>query len=436
MSIDHRESDSNATGEPASALNVVLGVAGGIAAYKAPHIVRYFSERGHNVRVIPTQSALKFVGAATFEALSGNPVSTEVFEAIDEVQHVRLGQEADLLVIAPATADLLARLAQGRADDLLTASCLVATCPVVVAPAMHTEMWENPATKANVATLRERGITVLEPAHGRLTGKDTGPGRLPEPEHIAQLAHAVVQHPDIFARNLQGTKVLISAGGTHEALDPVRFLGNASSGKQGFALADVATQRGAEVTVVAGVTEDLHIPSGVRIVRVRSAREMQEKMNQLAPGMDVVIMSAAVADYRPAHTAESKMKKGGEDALDRLELVENPDILAGLVAARQAGEIPQQTSLIGFAAETGDAKATPLDHGIAKLKKKGCDLLMCNAVGDGKVFGMDDSAGWILRAPAPGQQPREPKVTEVPEGSKIHVAHEIWNQIEQLRAET
>lgn len=436
MSIVHRESHSTTAGEGAGTLNVVLGVAGGIAAYKAPHIVRYFSERGHQVRVIPTESALNFVGAATFEALSGNPVSTQVFEAIDEVQHVRLGQEADLLVIAPATADLMARLAQGRADDLLTASCLVATCPIVIAPAMHTEMWENPATQANVATLRERGITVLEPAHGRLTGKDTGPGRLPEPEHIAQLALAVVQHRDIFARNLQGTKVLISAGGTHEALDPVRFLGNASSGKQGFALADVATQRGAEVTVVAGVTEDLPTPSGARIVRVQSAREMQEKMNELASEMDVVIMSAAVADYRPTHKAETKMKKGGEATLDRLELVENPDILAGLVAARRAGGIPQQTSIIGFAAETGDETASPLDHGIAKLKKKGCDLLMCNAVGDGKVFGKDASAGWILRAPRQDQPSDEPGITEVQEGSKIHVAYEIWNQIEELRSAT
>lgn len=241
-------------------LNVLVGVGGGIAAYKSGALVRYFTEAGHDVHVIPTESALRFVGASTFEALSGNPVSTTVFEGVDEVRHVRLGQDADLIVIAPATADLLARLAHGRADDLLTASVLVATCPVVLAPAMHTEMWQNPATRENVATLRRRGVTVLEPAHGRLTGTDSGAGRLPEPEHIGALATAAQDRFGIFRQSLAGRRILVTAGGTHEALDPVRYLGNASSGRQGFALADVAVQRGAQVELVAGVTEDLPGP--------------------------------------------------------------------------------------------------------------------------------------------------------------------------------
>ncbi|KAB3523456.1 bifunctional phosphopantothenoylcysteine decarboxylase/phosphopantothenate--cysteine ligase CoaBC [Corynebacterium sp. zg254] len=414
-----------------TSLSVIVGVSGGIAAYKAAHLVRFFKEQGHDVRVIPTDAALNFVGAATFEALSGNPVDTHVFEAVDEVQHVRLGQEADLIVIAPATADCMARIAQGRADDLLTASVLVATCPVVLAPAMHTEMWLNPATQDNVATLRRHGKIVLEPAHGRLTGADSGPGRMPEPAHIGRLAEAVVDNPEVFRRDLEGTRVLISAGGTHEALDPVRFLGNASSGKQGFALADVAAQRGAEVTIVAGVTEDLDVPSGADIIRVRSALEMKEAMDARAQDADVVIMAAAVADYRPASVAEAKLKKGSETALDTLELVENPDILAGLVQARHDGQISASTAIVGFAAETGDDSASPLDHGIAKFQRKGCDLLMCNAVGDGKVFGQDHSQGWIISR---GEEDTgsAPHVVEVDAGTKLHVAARIWDEIHRL----
>lgn len=408
-------------------LRVVIGVGGGIAAFKAAHLVRYFTEQGHHVNVIPTNNALKFVGAATFEALSGNPVSNDVFDSIDEVQHVRLGQEADLIIIAPATADLMARLAQGRADDLLTASCLVATCPVVLAPAMHTEMWQHPATRDNVTLLRQRGTIVLEPAHGRLTGKDTGPGRLPEPHHIGQLAEAVVGDPAMYRRSLEGKRVVISAGGTHEALDPVRYLGNASSGRQGFALADVAAQRGADVTLVAGVTEDLPVPSGAHVVRVKSAREMQQAVTEAAREADVVIMAAAVADYRPATVAESKLKKGGETSLNTLELTENPDILAGLVEARRAGEVASDIKIVGFAAETGDENHSPLDHGKAKLLRKGCDLLMCNEVGVGKVFGQRDSQGWLLHPAGDSVA-----VTEVPHGSKLQVAADIWDEIESL----
>lgn len=398
------------------ALNIVVGVAGGIAAYKSCALVRFFKEAGHEVRVVPTESALNFVGRATFEALSGNPVSTTVFDAVEEVQHVRVGQEADLIVIAPATADLMARLVAGRADDLLTATCLVATCPVVVAPAMHTEMWHHTATRANVDTLRERGVTVLDPAHGRLTGKDSGPGRLPEPEQIGNLALTAVKTQG-FRRDLEGRRVLITAGGTQENLDPVRYLGNRSSGRQGFALAEIAAQRGAQVTLVAGHTDQLDTPCGAEVIRVVSAREMAEVVYKHAPDQDILIMSAAVADFRPEVEAGSKMKKGMDDAaLNTLRLVENPDILAGLVQRRGRGELGKCV-IVGFAAETGSVDHDPLDLAQAKLQRKGCDLLMFNQVGVGKVFGQLDNSGWLL---APGAQPQQ-----VPQGSKFVVASAI-----------
>lgn len=404
-------------------LNIVVGVAGGIAAYKACGLVRFFKELGHEVTVVPTPSALQFVGAATFEALSGNRVSTTVFEAVDEVQHVRVGQEADLVVIAPATADLMARLVAGRADDLLTATCLVATCPVVVAPAMHTEMWWNPATQHNVSVLRERGITVLDPAHGRLTGKDSGPGRLPEPVQIGNLALTVAARGG-FNRDLAGKRVLITAGGTQENVDPVRFLGNRSSGRQGFALAEVAAQRGAQVTVIAGHTDFLETPCGAEVVRVVSAREMAEAVAQRAGGADVIIMAAAVADFRPASEASAKLKKGVNDSdLTTISLVENPDILATTVQRRAAGEIGASV-IVGFAAETGSADQDPLELAKAKLQRKGCDLLMFNHVGHGKVFGQLDNSGWLL---APDRAPRE-----VPSGSKFEVADAIIDAIVDL----
>ncbi|MFC6146052.1 bifunctional phosphopantothenoylcysteine decarboxylase/phosphopantothenate--cysteine ligase CoaBC [Corynebacterium nasicanis] len=404
---------------------IVVGVAGGIAAYKACHLVRDLKEAGDDVRVVPTPSALNFVGAATFEALSGHPVSTTVFDAVDEVQHVRIGQEADAVVIAPATADVLARLVAGRADDLLTATVLVATCPVIVAPAMHTEMWWNAATQANVATLRERGVIVLEPAHGRLTGKDTGPGRLPEPEQIAELTRAVLDGAELRA-DWRGRRVLITAGGTQENLDPVRFLGNRSSGRQGFALAEIAAHRGAEVTIVAGATDDLPTPSGATIIRVGSAREMAAAVEKLAPEQDVIIMAAAVADFRPAQQAGAKMKKGrDEEALLTLELVENPDILATLVEQRRAGRIPASTTIVGFAAETGDNTHSALEFAQAKLARKGCDLLMANEVGEGKVFGQARNQGWLLAA--------DGSVEEVPDASKHVVAARILRGVDTLR---
>lgn len=403
---------------------ILIGVAGGIAAYKACHLIRDFTEHGDDVRVIPTEAALSFVGAATFEALSGHPVSTTVFDAVDEVQHVSLGQQADAIVIAPATADLIARLAGGRADDLLSASVLVATCPVIIAPAMHTEMWLHPATQDNVATLRRRGVTVMEPAHGRLTGTDTGAGRLPDPEQIAEFARTIIAGHRVD-HDWQGRKVVISAGGTQENLDPVRYLGNRSSGRQGFALAEIAAQRGADVTIVAGNTEALPVPSGAAVVRVTSTRDMQEAMNAESADADIVIMAAAVADYRPASVAESKMKKGSADAdLAHLELVENPDILKGLVERRDSGALNPDAIIVGFAAETGDETTTVLEYAQRKFAKKGCDVLMANEVGEGKVFGQPTSAGWILRRDA------EPVVVEP--GSKQVVAAQILEAVNEI----
>lgn len=397
-------------------MNVVVGVAGGIAAYKACHLVRDFKERGDRVRVVPTANALNFVGAATFEALSGQPVETGVFTRVDEVQHVRVGQEADLVVVAPATADLLARVAAGRADDLLTSTILVATCPVVMAPAMHTEMWLNPATRENVATLRRRGFTVLEPAHGRLTGTDSGPGRLLEPNVIAELSRTVAAH-GALGRGLEGRRVLISAGGTQENIDPVRYVGNRSSGRQGYALADVAAHKGAKVTLVACDTEELETPAGAELVRVRSTRELKEAMDERAAQADVIIMSAAVSDYRPETEATSKLKKGeSDDALSSLRLVENPDVLRGLVDKRQAGET--KAVIVGFAAETDN----PLEYGKAKLERKGADLLMVNSVAGGKVFGQARNRGWLIG--------RDGSVAEIADGPKHVVAAQIWDAIE------
>lgn len=398
-------------------LHVIVGVSGGIAAYKACHVVRDFKEQGADVRVIPTENALRFVGAATFEALSGNTVETGVFSRVDEVQHVRLGQEADLVVVAPATADFLARVAAGRADDLLTTTILVATCPVVLAPAMHTEMWLNPATQANVETLRNRGITVLEPAHGRLTGKDTGPGRLPESHVIAELARTV-QRTAAFSPSLAGKRVLISAGGTQENVDPVRFIGNRSSGRQGYALGDIAAQRGAQVTIVAGATDQLEPPSGAEIVRVRSTRDMRDAMAERAPESDIIIMAAAVADFRPETEADTKLKKGqADEALSVIQLTENPDILKTLVQMRDAGQT--RATVIGFAAETDNE----LDYGREKLRRKGADMLMVNSVAGGGVFGQSRNRGWLLSADG-GQE-------EIPDGTKHEVAVRIWDAVER-----
>ncbi|MGC0363991.1 phosphopantothenoylcysteine decarboxylase/phosphopantothenate--cysteine ligase [Rhodococcus sp. 27YEA15] len=388
-------SGSVAEGSVTARKRVVVGVGGGIAAYKACAIIRSFTESGHHVRVIPTPSALEFVGRATFEALSGNPVHTGVFSDVPQVPHVRLGQEADLVVIAPATADLMARAATGRADDLLTATLLTARCPVVFAPAMHTEMWEHPATVANVATLRSRGTHVVEPASGRLTGKDTGAGRLPEPDEIVALASLLLERGDALPRDLEGKRVLITAGGTREPLDPVRFLGNRSSGKQGYALARLAAQRGAEVTLIAGYTSDLTDPAAVDVVHVKTADDLRLAVQKHAPGHDGIVMAAAVADFRPTTVQGSKIKKGADEP-DSIALTRNPDILAGLVESRRDGELDKNTVIVGFAAETGDAHGDVLSYARSKLARKGCDLLVVNAVGEGKAFEVDHNDGWLL----------------------------------------
>ena len=365
---------------------VVLGVAGGIAAYKACELLRLFTESGHGVRVVPTASALRFVGVPTWAALSGRPVATEAWDDAHEVPHVRIGRAAELVVVAPATADLLAKAAHGIADDLLTNTLLTATCPIVYAPAMHTEMWDNPATQANVATLRARGAVVIEPAIGRLTGKDTGKGRLPHPSEIFELALRV--HRRGLDLDLAGRHIVVTAGGTREPLDPVRFLGNRSTGKQGYALARAAAARGARTTVIAA-NVSLPDPAGVEIVRVGTTEELRVATVQAAADADVVVMSAAPADFRPATVADQKIKKTDGGTPQPITLVTNPDIAAELGANKLPGQI-----LVAFAAETHDA----IEHARAKLIKKRADLIVVNEVGVDRVFGADHNEVTLLGA--------------------------------------
>ncbi|GAA2197318.1 bifunctional phosphopantothenoylcysteine decarboxylase/phosphopantothenate--cysteine ligase CoaBC [Sinomonas flava] len=406
-------------------MRIVLGIGGGIAAYKAALLLRLFTEAGHDVTAVPTEAALAFVGKATWEALSGKPVRTGVFEAVETVNHVRLGHEAELVVVVPATADLLARAAGGHADDLLTNTLLMARCPVLLAPAMHTEMWRHPATQANVALLRERGVTVLDPAVGRLTGPDSGPGRLPEPEEIFAAAMGLVlpaaQADDGAALRsgpLAGRRILVSAGGTREPIDPVRFLGNRSSGKQGAALARAALAAGAEVTFVAAHL-DVAPPEGADLVRVDSALELRDAMVERAPDADVIVMAAAVADFRPAEQHASKIKKRDDTADPVITLVRNPDILAELVQRRNAAGRPQL--IVGFAAETGDAGASVLDYARDKLERKGCELLVLNEVGTDRVFGRDENSVTILA--------RDGSEPEHAEGSKDEVAAAVIRRV-------
>jgi len=395
---------------------VVLGVGGGIAAYKACTLLRLLTESGHDVRVVPTRSALQFVGAPTWAALSGQPVSTEVWDDVHEVPHVRLGRSADLVIVAPATADLVARAAQGLADDLLTNTLLTARCPVLLAPAMHTEMWEHPATRANVALLRERGTVVLEPAVGRLTGPDTGSGRLPEAEALFAACQAVLDRPgSTAAADLTGRTVVVSAGGTREPLDPVRYLGNRSSGKQGYALATTAAARGARVVLV--TTSSLSDPAGVEVVRVETADQLRTAVLAAAAAADAVVMAAAVADFRPVTAAQHKIKKADDGGAPTLELVRNPDVLAELSGpARRPGQV-----VVGFAAETGDESGSVLEHGRAKLARKGCDLLVVNEVGHGRTFGQDTTSAVLLD--------REGGEQVVAEGSKLALAHTVWDAV-------
>lgn len=435
-------------------MRIIVGIGGGIAAYKAAMLLRLFAKNGDEVIAMPTPNATKFVGVPTLEALSGNPVSTDVFDRVPEVNHVRQAEKADAVVIAPATADLLARLAAGRADDLLSSTVLTTHAPVILAPAMHTQMWEHPATQANVQTLRSWGYHVIEPAIGRLTGPDSGPGRMPEPEDIFAVALDVIErfprgqvHPVYTpgyapteplytgteqerlaaARQatltsallgqaepgqvepsqagasglLSGRLVVITAGGTREALDPVRFLGNRSTGKQGVALAEAARDLGATVHLI-GANLEVPAPEGVQVTRVVSALELREATLEASAAADVLIMSAAVADFRPAEFAEFKIKKSAdsEDA-PVIQLVRNPDILREVVVrrqqAREAGESTLGPKLIvGFAAETGSAEKTPLELGREKLQRKGTDFLAVNTVGVNRGFGTDDNTITLL----------------------------------------
>jgi phosphopantothenoylcysteine decarboxylase / phosphopantothenate---cysteine ligase len=394
---------------------VVLGVSGGIAAYKACELLRLLTESGHDVTVVPTAAALHFVGETTWAALSGKPVSTDVWTGAHEVPHVRIGQTADLVVVAPATADLLAKAAFGMADDLLTNTLLTARCPVVFSPAMHTEMWEHAATQANVATLRERGALVIEPAVGRLTGADSGKGRLPDPEEIFATCLDVLAR-GIGTADLAGRSVVVSAGGTREPLDPVRFLGNRSSGRQGVALARAAVARGADVTLVAA-NVSLPDPAGVKVVRVVTTEELRDAVVSASLTADAVVMAAAPADFRPVAASRSKIKKTPDGAAPPLELTQTPDILAEISHQRsRAGQV-----VVGFAAETGDDSGDVLDLARAKLARKGCDLLVVNDVSGGAVFGSEHNRAVILAAD--GDQ------RDVPLGAKAALAHVIWDEV-------
>lgn len=394
---------------------IVLGVGGGIAAYKACELLRLFTESGHRVRVVPTESALRFVGAPTWAALSGQPVADDVWADVREVPHVRIGQEADLVVVAPATADLLAKAAHGLADDLLTNTLLTARCPVVFAPAMHTEMWEHPATVDNVATLRRRGAVVVEPASGRLTGVDTGKGRLPDPAEIFALARRVLVRG--ARADLAGRHVVVTAGGTREPLDPVRFLGNRSSGKQGYAFARTAAARGARVTLIAANVA-LPDPAGVRMVRVGTTEELRKATLEAAGDADVVVMAAAPADFRPATYATSKIKKSDDGAPPAIELVTNPDIAAELGERKPPGQL-----LVAFAAETGDAIANARQ----KLARKRADLIVVNEVGPDKVFGADVNAATVL-----GSDGSEETLPEQP---KEDLADAVWDLVSARSAD-
>lgn len=411
-------------------MRIVLGIGGGIAAYKSALLLRLLTEAGHHVVPMPTRAALEFVGAPTWEALSGEPVSTDVFDRVDTVNHVRQGQAADLVIVAPATADLLARAAHGLADDLLTTTLLATEAPVLLAPAMHTQMWENPAVRENVAALRRQGRHVLDPASGRLTGQDTGPGRLPDPEAIRDAALALVAEPARTPTrpSLSGLRAVVSTGGTQEPLDPVRFLGNRSSGKQGLAVARALQAAGAQVDLVAGHTE-VALPEdaeGLSVHRVSTALELQEAMQRLSREADVVVMAAAVADFRPAEIAESKIKKTDDDNdAPTIVLTRNPDILRGLVQARD--DSGREQLIVGFAAETGDAQTDPLEFGRAKLVRKGCDLLCVNQVGTDLVFGQDTTRVTILEAPVQGRAAPD----ETVDGTKAEVASALARRIAQ-----
>lgn len=408
---------------------IVVGVSGSISAYKATFIIRQLRAAGHEVKVVASAAALKFIGESTLAALSGAPVASQLFSDAGAVEHVAIAEWAQLLLIAPASADLIAKLAVGRADDMLTTTALTTTAPIVISPAMHTQMWQHPATVANVEILRSRGVKVIEPASGRLTGKDSGPGRLPEPEQIVAQALEFLRQisQDLqFSQDLAGKHFVISAGGTREAIDPVRFLGNRSSGLQGIALARAAVERGAHVTLVAANIEAAllaQLPEQVEVVKVVSALQLRDAVHEAGRSAQVIIMCAAVADFRPKTYAGFKLKKstdsGETDKSYTLELVENPDILAGLASQRlNEGQV-----IVGFAAETGDEHTSALEYGRRKALKKGADLLAVNTVGATSGFG--DVANEIHVLDSHGQQVGHSA------GSKLQVARDLVELIAQ-----
>ena len=386
-----------------SGREVVLGVGAGIAAYKACDLLRRLQDEGYQVSVVPTPSSLNFVGSATWEALSGRSVYTQVWENVPGVTHIQLADKADFFLIAPATADLIARIAAGRADDLLTNLVLATTVPIMIVPAMHTSMWTDPATQTNVATLRQRGYIVMEPAVGRLTGADSGQGRFPETSTIIDEFSKMTG----AKKDLVGKRVLISAGGTREPIDPVRFIGNRSSGKQGFALAQAALSRGAHVSLVAANCDMADIP-GVSMYRVERADQMLIQLEELFTASDLVIMSAAVADAKPKQISLEKIKKA---LFGSIELEANPDLIATLTKKRRDGQV-----IVGFAAET-------TDHMISaqkKLESKDLDLLYLNDVSGGAIFGSDSTTGSILD--------RNGAVIPVDEMSKDTLSHLLLDQ--------
>jgi len=409
-------------------LDIVVGVTGGIAAYKAVQVVRDLVLAGHTVRVIATEAALRFVGAPTWEAISRQPLNTSIFDDVAAVRHVALGQQADVVVIAPATADAIAKIAAGIADDLLGTTVLATRAPLVIAPAMHTEMWQNPATVANVATLRERGVVIVGPESGRLTGPDVGPGRMSEPDAIVAAALAAASaaaEPATAApmRDLEGRRVLVTAGGTREPLDPVRYLANRSSGKQGVAFALAAAARGAEVTVVAAHLDPepaaALAASGIDTVDVVTAADLAAAVAERADEASVVVMAAAVADFTPAEVSERKIKKTARAERIELVLVRTPDVLGGLVARPVDGRI-----VVGFAAETAADRDELLGFAREKLARKRPDILVANAVGDGRGFGTDDNTAVVLSGAG--------DVLRDVSGSKREVADAVLDEVVAL----
>ena len=391
----------------ARAREVILGVGGGIAAYKSCDLLRRLQDRGYLVTVVPTPSSLNFVGAATWEALSGRPVTTQVWERVDEVRHVSLAKIADCVIIAPATADLIARIAAGRADDLLTNLVLAVDVPILIVPAMHPQMWLDPATQANVKTLRNRGFAVMEPDVGRLTGDDIGPGRFPETAAIVEIFESTIG----AKKDLVGKKVLVTAGGTREAIDPVRYIGNRSSGRQGAAVASSAIARGADVTLILANSQlsadETRALDGVKVISVETALEMHKHLEVEFPKNDILVMSAAVADARPSHVSSGKIKKGD---LQNIELTQNPDLLKSVATLRK------HQIIIAFAAET----SLDIAMAKAKLEAKGANILYLNDVSEGAIFGSTETQGIIITSN--GAQ------IEVPNSSKDSLADLLLDQ--------